>query len=89
MFGHLQRAISSGSHKLLPSNERLGSTRSNTNFAFVHFVPWRHHTRSKIKVGRRYVRTNKHARTAFFFQLGIQEREADQVIKGQLHLLGS
>ena len=76
MFGHLQRAISSGSHKLLPSNERLGSTRSNTNFAFVHFVPWRHHTWSKIKVGRRYVRTNKHMHGQhFFFKLGIQERQ--------------
>ena len=53
MFGHLQRAITSGSHKLLPLNESLDSIRSDTSFVFAHFVPWRHYTRSKIKVGRR------------------------------------
>ena len=54
MFGHLQRAITSGSsHKLLLLNESLDSIRSDTGFVFAHFVPWRHYTRSNIKVGRR------------------------------------
>ena len=52
MFGHLQRAITSGSHKLVPLDESLDSIRSDTGFAFAHFAPWRHYTRSKIKVGR-------------------------------------
>ena len=30
MFGHLQRIITSGSHKLLPLNESLDSIHSNT-----------------------------------------------------------
>ena len=41
MFGHLQRTITSGSHKLLPLNESLDSIRSDTSFTFSHFVPWR------------------------------------------------
>ena len=39
MFGHLQRAITRGSHKLLPLNESLDSTHSDTSFAFAYFVP--------------------------------------------------
>ena len=43
MFGHLQLAITSGSHKLLQLSERLGSIRSFTSFVFPYFVPWHHH----------------------------------------------
>ena len=39
MFGHLQRTITSGSHKLLPLNERLDSIRSDTSFTFAHSFP--------------------------------------------------
>ena len=39
MFGHLQRTIRSGSHKLLPLNESLDSIRSDTSFTFARFVP--------------------------------------------------
>ena len=38
MFGHLQRAMTSGSRKLLPLNERLSGIRSDTSFASAHYV---------------------------------------------------
>ena len=73
MFGHLHRAITSGSHKPLSLNERLDSTRSVTGFAFAHFVPWRHHTRSKTDAAN-FGRTNV-CTDGIFLKLGIQERQ--------------
>ena len=67
MFGHPHHAIMSGSYKVLPLNESLDSIHSSTSFAFAHFVPWRHYTLSKIKVGRRKFRTNELVHGQDFF----------------------
>ena len=76
MFGHLQRAITSGSHKLLPLNESLVSIRSDTSFAFAHFVPWRHYTRFKDQSWTPLISDERtYSRTGFFLKLGIQERQ--------------
>ena len=73
----------SGSHKLLSLNESLGSLRSDTSFPFAHFVPWRHHTRSKIKVGRTNMCLDRN------FPPATNTREEDHSSERQLHLFGS
>ena len=73
----------SGSHKLLSLNESLGSLRSDTSFPFAHFVPWRHHTRSKIKVGRTNMCLDRN------FPPATNTREEDYSSERQLHLFGS
>ena len=81
MFGHLHRAITSGSHKPLSLNERLDSTRSDTGFAFAHFVPWRHHTRSKTDAANLF-RTNERVHGRDFSQAR-NTRKADHRIEGR------
>ena len=73
MFGHPQRVVTSDSHKLPLLNESLGSIRSDTSFAFAHFVP-----RHPVKDQSRTTLISDEqtcARTGFFLQLRIQERK--------------
>ena len=76
MFGHLQRAITSGSHKLVLLDESLDSIRSDTSFAFAHFVSLASLHSVKDQSRTLLISDERtYARTGFFLKLGIRERQ--------------
>ena len=88
MFGHLQRAITSGSHKLLPLNQSLDSIRSDTSLRLHISFPGATTLSQRSKSdASNFGRTNLF--TDRIFSQTRNTREADHGIEGQLHLLGS
>ena len=89
MFGHLQRAITSGSHKLLPLNESLDSIHAKTpvlrlRISFPGATTLGQRSKSDAaNFGRTNLFTDR------IFSQARNTREADHGIEGQLHLLGS
>ena len=77
----------SGSHKLLPLNESLGNIRSDTSFAFAHFVPWPTPGQRSKSDDANFGRTN--VCPDRIFSPATNTREEDHGIERQLHLLGS